>query len=66
MRKTVWCADRDSNEIWGINILSAVADIRSELQITEDEAKGRLMQSTIDNPVTLEKSNVDFWVEEGK
>lgn len=64
MKLDIWACDSDTCEVWRTYEETAIANIQSELNISAEEAKGRLYQSTIDNPVKLERTKVEFWAEE--
>ena len=60
-RLDIKACNPETGEVWGINELSAIADIHSELGITREEAKDLLVKSNIDNPIKLR--DVEFWME---
>lgn len=53
--------DNDDGNIWRAHWLKAVADIRSEMRISVEEAEELLRKSSIDNRIELKE--VDYWVE---
>lgn len=61
IRLRCWVCNNTTNEVWNTHWLTAVADIRSDRQISQEEAENLLLDSDIDRPVKV--GEVDFWME---